>query len=225
MAAAASGANVDRALPVMRVLIAVRARLYRDGLSSLLRADGLVEIVGTAADRLGALDQINALRPDVVLVDTSLEGGLGTIKAIASARPDVRVVAIAVPDRDADVIGCAEAGASAYVTLDASTDELVETLQRAAKGELICSPRLTASLFRQVSALSAQREAARPVERLTARERQIVELLDEGLTNKQIAQRLYIEVPTVKNHVHHILDKLHVSRRDDVLARLRAISG
>ena len=74
---------------------------------------------------------------------------------------------------DVDVIGCAEAGASAYVTLDASADELVETLERAATGEFVCSPRLTASLFRKVAALSAEREAESPAERLTARERQV----------------------------------------------------
>jgi two-component system, NarL family, nitrate/nitrite response regulator NarL len=107
------------------------------------------------------------------------------------------------------------------VTREASAEHVAEAVWRAANDELACSPRVAASLLRHVRELAALRppDAAGPG--LTPREREIVGLIDEGLSNKQIASRLCIELPTVKNHVHNILEKLHVSRRGEAVARLR----
>jgi len=206
----------------IRVFVAARVRLYREGLAALLDRARDIEVAGTAADGSEALAKLATVTPDVVIVDTTLRNGLAQIRAIVAAHPETRVIAFAVPDRPTDVIACAEAGVAGFVTRDASAAELVDTIRRAAKDEIVCSPKLTATLFRRIAALAAERAPEPALHRLTAREREIVLLIDEGLSNRQIAGRLQIELPTVKNHVHNILEKLHVMGRADAAARARA---
>ena len=208
-----------------RVLIAARVRLHHDGLADLLARDPRVEVVGTATGPTDALAIIASLEPDVVVVDTALPGSLDSIRLIHAARPAVCVVATAVADRDSEVIACAEAGAAGYVTRDASAADLVDVIDRASTGEILCSPRMAAALFRRIATLAAQGAREPPLHRLTSREHEIVVLIEEGLSNKQIAHQLQIEVTTVKNHVHHILEKLGVAGRGEAAARLRADVG
>ncbi|HEX7241600.1 MAG TPA: response regulator transcription factor, partial [Longimicrobiaceae bacterium] len=118
------------------------------------------------------------------------------------------------------VLACAEAGVSGYVSRGASLDDLVGALRSVARGELVCSPHIAGSLFRRVAALSERREAS-PAAVLTPREREILGLIDQGLSNKEISRRLRIELSTVKNHVHNLLEKLQVSRRGAAAACLR----
>ena len=163
------------------------------------------------------------LRPDVVLLDSALPNSLESVRAIRRQAGEVKVVALGLPEFDGAIIQCAEAGVAGYVTREGSRAELVATIRSVARGEALCSPRVAASLLQHVAALAAERPRE-PPHGLTARELQIVELIDEGLSNKQIAGRLYIEVPTVKSHVHSILEKLGVRRRGEAVARLRAVS-
>jgi DNA-binding NarL/FixJ family response regulator len=128
-------------------------------------------------------------------------------------------VTLGVDDGDDDVLAWAEAGVSGYVARDASFEDLVETVRAVARGELRCSPRLAATLLRRVTALAG--DAPHSATRLTQREREISSLLEAGLSNKEIAGRLYIELPTVKNHVHNILRKVGASRRGEAAALLR----
>jgi DNA-binding NarL/FixJ family response regulator len=130
------------------------------------------------------------------------------------------VVALAITESEAGVLACAETGVAGYVTRDASMDEVVATLLAVARGELACPPAIAASLFRHVGTLSARRGEPAP-DVLTPREREIVELIEQGLSNKEISRRLSIGLSTVKNHVHNLLEKLHVPRRGAAAARLR----
>jgi len=107
------------------------------------------------------------------------------------------------------------------VPRDGTLADLRAVIESVARGEVVCSPRIAASLLRRIADLAAEREPPPPELRLTSREIEIVELIDQGLSNKEIAQRLSIALPTVKNHVHSILDKLHVHRRAEAAARLR----
>jgi two-component system, NarL family, nitrate/nitrite response regulator NarL len=204
-----------------RVLIAARVRLHHDGMAGLLAHDPRIAVIGTVTGATEALATIAARNPDVVVVDTALPGSLETIRLIHAACPKVRLVATAVPDRDADVIACAEAGAAGYATRDASAADLRDVIQRASSGEIVCSPRMAAALFLRIATLAAQGKNEPSLSRLTPREHEIVLLIEEGLSNKQIARRLQIELTTVKNHVHHILEKLGVGGRDAVAAWLR----
>jgi two-component system, NarL family, nitrate/nitrite response regulator NarL len=141
---------------------------------------------------------------------------ISTVRTLAAQVPQVRVVALGVPETDGHVLACIEAGVAGYVPRDGSLETLVATLMGVDRGEVLCSPRIIGSLFRRVAELAAQPQP--PLERLTVRELEILELIDQGLTNKEIARRLCIELSTVKNHVHNILEKLQVRRRADAAA-------
>jgi two-component system nitrate/nitrite response regulator NarL len=208
----------DAATHMIRVFVVAAVRLYRDGLAATLpRRDG-IEIVGTAESWTeGAADAL-ALKPDVVLLDMALADGSSAIWEIVHAAEGIKVIALAVPENEREVIAYAEAGVSGYVARDESLDDLVAAVESAARGQVTCSPRIAAALLRRVTALSSPSPTT-PGTRLTRRETEIAALLDEGLSNKEIAQRLCIELPTVKNHVHNILEKLEVRSRFEVAGR------
>jgi two-component system, NarL family, nitrate/nitrite response regulator NarL len=206
-----------------RLLILGEVGLYREALVRSLRRDGRFESVAGVADVEQAIEVLAQAEPDVLLVDTrTTEGdGADAVRALAAAAPQAKLVALAVPEIERDVIAVAEAGASAYVTPDASVEELASVIQGVERGEVLCSPGMTAGLFRRVAALARERGLDPIDEKLTARELEVLRLIEEGRSNKEIARALSIEVPTVKNHVHRILEKLHVHRRSEAAARAR----
>ena len=205
-----------------RLLVVASVRLYREGLAEIFRGRDDVEVVAEAADAADCLGLLPRTRPDIVLLDMTTDG-LAGVRAIRAAAARVRIVAVAVPESEGDVVACAEAGVAGYVTREQSLEDVVAVVESVVRGEMICSPRIAAMLVRRVAALAGDRGAAESrAPRLTARELEIVGLIDNGLSNKQIARRLSIEVATVKNHVHNILEKLHVDRREEAAARVRA---
>jgi DNA-binding NarL/FixJ family response regulator len=148
----------------------------------------------------------------------------GAIISLLEALPAAKVIVCAVPETEDDVIPCVEAGAAACLAHETPFTELVATIEHVVSGESLASPRVTAMLHQRLAKLSSERSNGHE-EQLTLREREIVALIDQGLSNKQIAKRLYIEVPTVKNHVHNILEKLNVNGRYEAAARMREPSG
>jgi two-component system nitrate/nitrite response regulator NarL len=207
---------------VIHVLLVGDVRLSREGIAELLRRDGRVHVTttSTSADRV-----VTKVRDvDVVVIDTAGGHGVSSASIIGEAR-ETPVLVFGVCDGDDTVIGLAEAGAIGFVECESDVDELVAGIQAAARREAWCSPPIATMLLERIRTLSAGRVTSRDPSKLTAREHQIVELIADGLTNKEIARRLYIEVSTVKNHVHNILDKLHVRRRADAAAHLRVVEG
>jgi two-component system, NarL family, nitrate/nitrite response regulator NarL len=204
------------------VLICSPIRLYGHGLGEALAGRSGVEVSGTASSPSECMSRADELDPEVVLIDLAMQDSVEIIRWFATGTRDVKVVALGVREAEEDVIACAEAGVSAYVTRNDSLDDLMAVLASVGRGEALCSPKLTAMLLRRVAALSMERGERSPAElvRLTPREREVLRLLDEGLSNKQISQRLCIEVATVKNHVHNILEKLSVHRRGEAVAWL-----
>ena len=209
---------------MIRVLVVAGVRFYRDGIAAALSADSRFEVVGGAADVPEAAAAFGSLAPDVILLDLGSADGPAHVSALLALAPAARVVALGVREAEDDVLPLAEAGVAGYVTRDGSVDDLLATVESVASGETICSPHITATLLRRVALLARDRRAQEPnPERdLTSRERQIVALIDEGLSNKEIATRLRIELATVKNHVHNILEKLRVHRRGEAAAAVRA---
>src|SRR5439155_9160664 len=202
-----------------RILIVGDIRLYRDGLAEILGRR--FDVVGTAAGADETLARADALAPDVVLLDLARASALDTLRALVAAGSPPRVVALAVPDAEREVIDCAEAGVAGFVTREGSIADVTATIESVARGEAIFSPKVAATLLRRVAALAAERAPGPDAGHLTSRELEIVSLIDEGLSNKEIATRLHIELPTVKNHVHNILEKLNVSRRAEAAAIVR----
>jgi len=208
----------------IRILIAADIRLYREGLMLALGGEGPLNVVGGAADKEDALALVRDVRPDVVLIDQAMPESLETVRAIGALAPEVRIVALAVPDVDQQVIACAEAGVAGFVPREAGVADLVATIQSVARGELLCSPHIAATLWRRVTALAAGDRSGGEEAHLTAREAQILTLVEQGCSNKDIARQLGIEVATAKNHIHNILEKLRVRRRGQAAARMRSVT-
>jgi DNA-binding NarL/FixJ family response regulator len=205
----------------IKTLIVARLRLLRDGLAEILDRSTSIEVVGTAADAASGLAQVRRLRPDVALLDLTGEHNVDMVRDWIEEEASLNVVAVTRDDHEEELIACAEAGIVGYVTSESSLADLEAAIERAARAELVCSPRLAAALMRRVGALATRCTTESPASRLTARELEILDLIDIGLSNKQIASRLSIELATVKNHVHNILEKLCVSRRSEAAAMLR----
>jgi len=203
----------------LRLLVVSGVRLYREGIAALLARVPALTVAGVAGDAGEAVAALAALRPDVVLLDTALDDAAAAVGAIREASTAARVVALAVAEEEEDVLAFAEAGVAGYVTRDASLDDLLDAVRGAARGELRCTPEMAGRLLRRLADLADARGPRPAAAHLTTRERQVLRLLDEDLSNKEIAVRLGIEVATVKNHVHNLLEKLNVSRRSEA-ARL-----
>jgi len=203
------------------VVVLANVRLYRDGLVLVLSGHAGLRVIGQGpADRDG-MSVVCSLAPDVVLLEAPAAYGTSLVKDLASRLPATRVVAYGVSGDDVEMMRCVEAGVAGYVPTNATSNELVATALSAARGEFACSPRLAALLLRRVQDLAAEHRSTENEVLLTPREQQIGELIDDGLSNKEIAARLGIEVSTVKNHVHKILDKLHAKHRLQAAAHIR----
>jgi DNA-binding NarL/FixJ family response regulator len=211
---------------MIRVFIVIEVCLYRCGVADILRRPDGFEVLGAAPDLDSCLAEVARERPDVVLLDAATPDGPPALRRLAVAWPDVRVLVMGVREVETDVMRWVEAGAAGYISRNASVEDLKAALRRAARGEAVLPPRIAACLMRELAVLSAgRRQAQSEVWNLTAREEEVVELLRGGLSNAQIAARLQIELPTVKNHVHHILKKVGVERRDEVASRVGFLAG
>ena len=209
---------------MIRVVVAADVRFYREGLADLIARHPSFSVLGTAANRTEAIDRVRESSPDIVLLDAAMPDGLATVTDIATHAPAVKVVVTALAETALTVLEWAEAGVAGYVTRDASLPDLLATIERTARGELQCSAQVAASMIRRLWTLSKvanERHVDGTIVPLTPREHQIMQLIEQGLTNKDIARQLGIGVATAKSHVHHILEKLHVRRRAQVAARLR----
>lgn len=211
--------GVSRAAPLvsLRLLVASPIQFYADGLARQLAQTDDFEVVGIAHTGDELVVHAAELAPDVVLLDVSL-----TTSARSALPPSTRVVALAVAEHD--VVAWAEEGVDGLVTRDSSLSDVVAAVRGAYSGELYCSPRIAADLLHRVGLLAATQgppQGPGASAELTVRELEILRLLDDGLSNKEIAHQLSIEVTTVKNHVHNLFEKLGVHRRRDAAATLR----
>jgi two-component system nitrate/nitrite response regulator NarL len=215
-----SAESLNRAR-VLTIVIVGAVRLYREGLAEMVSCQPDFEVVATAVSGAAALACVQELVPDISLIDMAMLDSVGAVRAIAEAVPQVKIVALAVPETESHILACAEAGVAGYVPRDGSLRDLIETLASVGRGETICSARIAASLLRRVALLASHERPRSDPGRLTPREAQIMELMGEGLSNKQIARRLRIELPTVKNHVHNILLKLSAQCRTEAVKMWR----
>lgn len=214
----------EREPHMIRVVIVAGIRLYREGISAFLATVDGIEVAGAFARWDDAVSTVERVAPEVVLLESPRQQAHTAIRRLESVWLGVRIVALSIADDATDVVFWAEAGASGYLTCEDSLAKLAEIVRSVARGEMPCSPRMAATLLRRVGTLAAAGEPPLPEVKLTTREREIMGLIEGGLTNREIGHELCIEVATVKNHVHHILEKLDVSRRSDAVARLHGRS-
>lgn len=205
-------------MPAIRVLLADDHSLFREGLRRILGGLVDIEVVGVAADGHEAVDQALQKRPDVVLMDVKMPGmdGVAATRAIREALPQTQVIMLTVSDRDEDLFGAIKAGARGYLLKDVQEDELVEAIRRVNRGEAMLSPQLATRLLDEMAQV---RRPADETVSLTEREAEILRLASQGLTNREIAERLHLSVHTVKTHVRHVLDKLHARNRAEATVK------
>jgi two-component system nitrate/nitrite response regulator NarL len=207
---------------VTRVLILGQVGVHREALARSLGGDERVDVVGVAAGLEEALTALEEVGPEIVLVDMPpTPAGANAVRTLVTAAPEIKVVALAVPEVESEVIAFAEAGASGYVARERSMDDLVAVVESVSRGECPLSPQIAATLFHSVATLARKRRGEPIEDRLTARELDVLGLIEEGLSNKEIAKALSIELPTVKNHVHSVLEKLNVHHRTEAAALAR----
>lgn len=210
----------------IRIVILHSGRLFREALAMTLAQREGIFVIG-AAD---GLDQIPtdwiASGPNLFLVEANVltRKVLEEASRIRTIAQGSRIVMLEVPDTDADVLACIEiGGASGYVLRGASLDDLLECIRAVASGETLCQPRIVNLAFSRLSTLAHQTTSGWTdhSNHLTRREREIIGCIEVGLSNKEIASRLHIEVSTVKNHVHNILDKLKQQDRRSAVRFVR----
>jgi two-component system nitrate/nitrite response regulator NarL len=216
---AAAGIGQD----AIRLIIATRVALYREGLAAALHANPRIAVVGTAAGSRELVAAVVDVATDAVLLDTELDDAIATASQLAARRPDLKIVALGAFTDEIDVIAWAEAGVRAFVTQMDGLDRLVEALEGVAEDRAVCPPLIAAALLRRVQAAASGPLAPVAPAPLTLRELDVLKLVDEGLSNKEIAVRLGIKLATVKNHVHNILGKLEVGRRTEAVFHVRQL--
>jgi DNA-binding NarL/FixJ family response regulator len=214
---------VSAAVSTPRVFVVDDHAMVRAGVRAELGDD--VTFVGEAGDVPSAVDGIRLAQPDVVLLDVHLPGGGGrtVLETLRTELPDVRWLALSVSDAAEDVIAVIRAGARGYVTKTISGPDLVDAVRRVADGDVVFSPRLAGFVLDAFSAGGAapapapEEEATDPgLDLLSAREREVMQLLARGYTYREIGSRLFISVKTVESHASNVLRKLQLSNRNEL---------
>jgi DNA-binding NarL/FixJ family response regulator len=201
--------------PTVRVLAADDQRVVREGLAMLLALLPDVEVVGTAANGEEALAKADELRPDVILMDLRMPrvDGVEATRRLRASHPEIKVVVLTTYADDRSVIDALRAGALGYLTKDAGADEIRQALQRVADGQASLDPAVQMHLVEAIAggaqgASPAEDPAAELPDGLTPREAQVLGLIGAGLSNAEIAARLFVSEATVKSHVNHMLPKI-----------------
>lgn len=196
-----------------RCIIVADVMLYREGLARGLIRLGNIELVASLPSS-DASDAIMRAAPDIVVIDISPITTLEIVRSLIASHPDLPVVGFGIGG-SADACRCAEVGISSFVGRNDTIEDLDRAILKAARGEAVCNPRLTARLIRHLASLTGKAHE-RMDNCLTVREREVASLVKVGMSNKQIAIELGISPATVKNHVHVILEKLDMPRRSSI---------
>lgn len=191
----------------LSILIADDHPVVRDGLRGMLESQADFEVIGEAADGDQAIKKVAELKPDIVLMDLRMPevDGVTAIREIKGSQPETQILVLTTYDSDADILPAIEAGANGYLLKDSSREELYGAIRATARGDTVLAPTVAARLVGQMRAPAE--------ERLSSRELEVLQLVAEGASNKDIASRLHISQATVKSHLIHIFGKLGVSDR------------
>jgi DNA-binding NarL/FixJ family response regulator len=202
----------------IKLLLIEDNRLLREGLTVMLKKQTDIEVVETVGDGENILKIMRRYKPEIILLDLGLRNrsSLYSVKLVKKKFPASRVIMMdLIPTQD-DVLEFVQAGVSGFILKDATVSDFLNTVRSVAKGYQILPPNLTGSLFSQIvehAVSGSDTSAIMDSVQMTKRERQVIELISEGHTNKEIAQKLHLSTYTVKSHVHNILEKLALRSR------------
>ena len=210
---------------MIRVMLVDDHNLLREGLAGIIASQTDMQVVGQAEDGLEALVKARRLRPDLILMDIQMPGcdGLETTRLIKSELPNTKIVILTVRDDDEKLFEAIRSGANGYLLKNIASSELLSMLRGALQGEAAISPAMAGRMLAEFRRLS-QVQHEQPAEEgsdLTQRETQVLSLVAQGRTDKEISERLSISVYTVKSHLRNILSKLQVSNRRQAAQQAR----
>jgi DNA-binding NarL/FixJ family response regulator len=199
----------------VRVVLVDDDDLMRAGLRSVLSSDETIEVVGDAGDGREAVTRIRELHPDLVLMDIRMPNldGISATREVLSAAPDVKVVVLTTFEQDDYIFDALSAGASGFLLKRTQPEELIAAIHTVAEGDSLLSPSVTRRVIDRMASQPTPVAASRRLDELTPREREVLELIARGLSNREIAEAFVIEESTVKTHVKRILMKLRLRDR------------
>ncbi len=209
----------------IRIIVVDDHPLYRDGVVRTLEDSGVFSVVGTGENSARAVELVRELQPDVALLDISMPGGgLDALREIAEAGFQTKIVMLTVSENDGDVLGALNNGAAGYVLKGVGGAELVNILSNVAEGGSYVSPALAARVMVAMQS-GKDREVNSSLDDLTGREEQVLRLVSQGKSNKEVARELNLQEKTVKHHMTSILGKLNVRNRVEAAVLAKELWG
>jgi two-component system, NarL family, nitrate/nitrite response regulator NarL len=205
----------------MRLVVVTSIRLFGDGLSACLSEHPEICLRLVVSDLKSLRQSLACEEMDAALIDVTQGVNLDDVRATALAHPSVALVALGLEEQKQTVIRCGRAGFRGYIDRNASVDHLCSALKDACDGRLNCSAELSSELLRALFFRSGDDGRGEMTDSLTIREGEVLQLIGDGLSNKEIATELCVSVATVKHHVHHVLNKLKLPRRAQAMRRVR----
>ena len=205
---------------MIRIVLADDHHLFRDGLARILSGYPDVEVLASVSSGEDAVTAVAQHLPDVILLDVNMPGigGVGATRQIREADPDARILMLTVSEQESDLFAAIRFGARGYLLKDATSDQLHDAVCRVYAGEAIIAPVMAAKLFDKFSEMPEAPKRSPKFDELTDRERDILHLLIQGLSNKEIGSQLSLSPHTVKVHLHRILEKLELRSRVEAAA-------
>ena len=203
----------------IKVVVADDHAIVREGVRMILAREQDIEVVGEAGDGQQALDLVASLRPQVVIMDISMPGmgGIEATQRLKAKHPEVQVLALTMHEDETYVFQLLRAGAAGYVLKRAAAQDLVQGVRAAAKGEAFLYPSVARKVVEDYLKRVETGEERERYDGLTTREKEILTLIAQGLSNQQIAEKLYISIKTVQTHRAHILEKLGLHDRTELV--------
>lgn len=205
----------------MNIIVVTQVRLMGDGLAACFARHEGMNLCAIVNDLSILRDMLATTAIDLVLIDVSQGIELYDVRSIAAEHPEVSLVALGLNEQRQEVIRCGQAGFSGYIARDTTAERLCDALSDVVNGRLACSAEISNGLLRALFSADRPAPESPPEHTLTRRESDVLQLIGQGGSNKEIARELNLSVATVKHHVHNVLDKLQVSRRGQAMRKVR----
>jgi len=204
----------------IRLLLIEDNRLLRDGIFSILKSHKDIVIIAASGDGKNTLIKIKQLKPNVVLLDLGLrsQNSLHVVEIVKKDFPEAKIIVMDLAPVQADILQYVKAGANGFILKDASLNDFLITIRTVAEGSTVLPPLLVDSLFSQIvdHAVREGKSKLKEAVRMTKREREVIGLLSEGMSNKEIGQKIRVSTYTVKSHIHNIMEKLALHTRLEI---------